>query len=232
MKKLKIFTLILILSSRVHALSPYSALYDLYADTNMGNFKIGIAEFSLETDDENYIYTSQASTKSMWSALYKFSRYEQSIGINSYNELVSKKYMVTEILGDNDQKNIIIDFFPEKNYATYNNNEKWKISPGNLVDELSVYLALSQDVKNNIDAKEFIYQVGSEEKVKFQTFNINGKEKISIGDEIIDTILVNCPELNLTLNLSEKHNYLPVLIEKINKKNNFRIVLNSIEFKT
>jgi len=232
MKKLKIFTLILILSSRVHALSPYSALYDLYADTNMGNFKIGIAEFSLETDNENYIYTSQASTKSMWSALYKFSRYEQSIGTNSYNELVSKKYMVNEILGDNDKKNITIDFFPEKNYATYNNNEKWKISPGNLVDELSVYLALSQDVKNNIDAKEFIYQVGSEEKVKFQTFNINGKEKITIGDEIIDTILVNCPELNLTLNLSEKHNYLPVLIEKINKKNNFRIVLNSIEFRT
>ena len=232
MKKIKIFTLILILSSRVHALSPYSALYDLYADTNMGNFKIGIAEFSLETDDENYIYTSQASTKSMWNALYKFSRYEQSIGINSYNELVSKKYMVTEILGDNDKKNITIDFFPEKNYATYNNNEKWKISPGNLVDELSVYLALSQDVKNNLDAKEFIYQVGSEEKVKFQTFNINGKEKITIGNEIIDTILVNCPELNLTLNLSENHNYLPVLIEKINKKNNFRIVLNSIEFKT
>ena len=97
---------------------------------------------------------------------------------------------------------------------------------------MSVYLALSQDVKNNLDAKEFIYQVGSEEKVKFQTFNINGKEKITIGGEIIDTILVNCPELNLTLNLSEKHNYLPVLIEKINKKNNFRIVLNSIEFKT
>ena len=232
MKKIKIFTLILILSSRVHALSPYSALYDLYADTNMGNFKIGIAEFSLETDDENYIYTSQASTKSMWNALYKFSRYEQSIGINSYNELVSKKYMVTEILGDNDKKNITIDFFPEKNYATYNNNEKWKISPGNLVDELSVYLALSQDVKNNLDAKEFIYQVGSEEKVKFQTFNINGKEKITIGDQIIDTILVNCPELNLTLNLSENHNYLPVLIEKIDKKTNFRIVLNSIEFKT
>ena len=85
MKKIKIFTLILILSSRVHALSPYSALYDLYADTNMGNFKIGIAEFSLETDDENYIYTSQASTISMCNALYKFSMYEQSICIISYN---------------------------------------------------------------------------------------------------------------------------------------------------
>jgi hypothetical protein len=228
----KIITLILILSSRANALSPYNALYDLFADTSMGNFKIGIAEFSLETDGENYTYTSVASTKSMWSALYKFSRNEQSIGTNSYNELVSRKYTVNELLGDNAEKNIKIDFFPEKNYATYNNNEKWKISPGNLVDELSVYLALSQDISNHLLAKEFIYQVGSEDKVKFQTFNINGKEKITINDETIDTILVDCPELNLTLNLSEKHNYLPVLIKKTNKKNNFRIVLNSIEFKT
>ena len=43
----KIITLILILSSRANALSPYNALYDLFADTSMGNFKIGIAEFSL-----------------------------------------------------------------------------------------------------------------------------------------------------------------------------------------
>jgi len=228
----KIFTLIVILSCRVNALTPYNALYDLYADTTMGSFNIGIAEFSLETDAENYIYKSNASTKSMWSALYKFSRHEQSIGTNSYNELVSRKYTVNELLGDNAEKNIKIDFFPEKNYATYNNNEKWKISPGNLVDELSVYLALSQDVSNNLLAKEFIYQVGSEDKVKFQTFNINGKEKITINDVTIDTILVDCPELNLTLNLSEKHNYLPVLIKKTNKKNNFRIILNSIEFKT
>ena len=232
MRILKLFILIFLLSSRVNALEPYNAIYDLYADTTMGNFKIGIAEFSLEIEDENYIYTSEASTKSMWSALYKFARYEQSIGTNSYNELVSKKYTVTEIVGDNAEKNIRIDFFPEKNYATYNNNEKWKISPGTLVDELSVYLALSQDISNNLFTKEFIYQVGSEEKVKFQTFIVEDDEIIEIGDEIIETKLVKCPELNLTLNLSKRYNYLPVLINKINKKNTFRIVLNSLDFKT
>lgn len=232
MRILKLFILIFILSSRANALEPYNAIYDLYADTTMGNFKIGIAEFSLEIEDENYIYTSEASTKSMWSALYKFARYEQSIGTNSYNELVSKKYTVTEIVGDNAEKNIRIDFFPEKNYATYNNNEKWKISPGTLVDELSVYLALSQDISNNLFTKEFIYQVGSEEKVKFQTFIVEDDEIIEIGDEIIETKLVKCPELNLTLNLSKRYNYLPVLIHKINKKNTFRIVLNSLDFKT
>lgn len=228
----KIFIIVIILASRANALTPYNAQYDLYADTSMGNFKIGVAEFRLETDGNNYSYTSEASTKSMWSALYKFSRFEQSIGTNSYNELVSRKYTVKEILGENAEKNITIDFFPEKNYATYNNNEKWKVSPGNLVDELSVYLALSQDINNDLIAKEFIYQVGSEEKVKFQTFIVEENEMINIRDEMIETILVTCPELNLTLNLSKKHSYLPVLINKINKKNTFRIVLKSIDFQT
>jgi hypothetical protein len=167
----------------------------------------------------------------MWSALYKFSRYEKSIGTNLYDELVSRNYSVTENLGNNPEKNIRIDFFPEKNYATYNNNKEWKISPGTLVDELSVYLALSQDINNNPSSKEFIYQVGSEEKVKFQTFIVKGNEKINIGNKLINTILVSCPELNLTLNLSKRHKFLPVLINKVNKKNTFRIVLNSIDFK-
>ena len=228
----KIFIIVIILASRANALIPYNAQYDLYADTSMGNFKIGVAEFRLETDGNKYIYTSEASTKSMWSALYKFSRFEQSIGTNSYNELVSRKYTVKEILGENAEKNITIDFFPEKNYATYNNNEKWKVSPGNLVDELSVYLALSQDINNDLIAKEFIYQVGSDEKVKFQTFIVEENEMINISDEMIETILVTCPELNLTLNLSKKYSYLPVLINKINEKNTFRIVLKSLDFHT
>ena len=121
------------------------------------------------------------------------------------------------------------DFFPEKNYASYNNNKKWKIAPGTLVDELSVYLALSQDVQNNPDLKEFTYQVALEDKVKFQTFFITGLESINLNDNLIETIIVSCPDLNLTLKLSKEHNFLPVYISKVNKKNNFIMVLSSFE---
>ena len=127
-------------------------------------------------------------------------------------------------------KNINIDFFPEKNYATYNNKKKWKITPGTLVDELSVYLALSQDIKNNPSHSEFTYQVALEDKVKFQTFIVEGNEVITINNEEINTTLVNCPDLDLTLNLYQELEFLPVLINKINKKNTFRMVLQSFEF--
>ena len=46
-------------------------LSELYADASMGDYKIGIAKFSLEINDNNHIYSSSASTTSMWSALYR-----------------------------------------------------------------------------------------------------------------------------------------------------------------
>lgn len=230
MIKNKSLVLVLIfVSFKIYALAPYKAIYDLYADTTLGNYNIGIAEFILKVNGDEYIYSNNAKTKSMWSALYKFSRYEESTGTNIYNEFISSTYSIIENLGDNAEKNIQIDFFPEKNYATYNNNKKWKIAPGTLVDELSVYLALSQDVKNNPSLKEFTYQVALEEKVKFQTFFILGLESINLNNNLIETIVVNCPDLNLTLKLSKEHNFLPVYISKVNKKNNFIIVLNSFE---
>ena len=230
MIKNKSLVLVLIfVSFKIYALAPYKAIYDLYADTTLGNYNIGIAEFILKVNGDEYVYSNNAKTKSMWSALYKFSRYEESTGTNIYNEFISSTYSIIENLGDNAEKNIQIDFFPEKNYATYNNKKKWKIAPGTLVDELSVYLALSQDVKNNPSLKEFTYQVALEEKVKFQTFFILGLESINLNNNLIETIVVNCPDLNLTLKLSKEHNFLPVYISKVNKKNNFIIVLNSFE---
>jgi len=230
MHKIKFLALLLIfVSCKINALIPYKAVYDLYADTTLGNYNIGVADFILQVIDDKYIYSTNAKTKSMWSALYKFSRYEKSTGINSYNEFVSSTYSIVEQLGDNAEKNIQIDFFPEKNYATYNNNKKWKIAPGTLVDELSVYLALSQDIQNNPSLKKFTYQVALEDKVKFQTFFIIGLEKIKLNDNMIETIIVNCPDLNLTFKLSKEHNFLPVYISKVNKKNNFIMMLSSFE---
>ena len=230
MHKVKFLSLVLILVSfKIHAIVPYKANYDLYAETTLGNYNIGIAEFILKINNNKYVYSTNATTKSMWSALYKFSRYEKSTGTNIYNEFVSSTYSVIENSGDNAEKNIQIDFFPEKNYASYNNNKKWKIAPGTLVDELSVYLALSQDVQNNPDLKEFTYQVALEDKVKFQTFFVTGIETINLKDNLFETIIVECPDLNLTLKLSKEHNFLPVYISKVNKKNNFLIILNSFE---
>ena len=39
----------------------------------------------------------------------------------------------------------------DRNYAISSNGKEWKIDPGNLVDQLSVYLALSIDIQKTPD---------------------------------------------------------------------------------
>ena len=99
-----------------------------------------------------------------------------------------------------------------------------------LVDQLSVYLALSIDIQKNPDQVEFIYQVVDEDGVEYQKFFVSGYETLNIKDNEMETIVVNCPELRLTLNLSIEHNFQPVLINKVNGKTEFILILK--DFKT
>ena len=63
-----------------------------------------------------------------------------------------------------------------------------------------------------------------------EKFFVSGYETLNINDNEMETIVVNCPELKLTLSLSVEHNLQPVLINKINGKTEF--ILKLIDFKT
>ena len=86
------------------------------------------------------------------------------------------------------------------------------------------------DIQKNPDQAEFIYQVADEDGVEYQKFLVEGYETVIIQDNEIETIVINCPELKLTLNLSVEHNLQPVLIKKINGKTEFILMLK--DFKT
>ena len=98
-----------------------------------------------------------------------------------------------------------------------------------LVDQLSVYLALSIDIQNNPDQVEFIYQVVDQDGVKYQKFLVEGYETIKIENNEIKTIQVHCKDLKLTLNLSVENNLQPVLIQKVNGKTKFMLILKDFE---
>ena len=228
---IKIFTLILSLfiTFQSYALSSYIGNYKLYAKTKLGSMHIGAAQFELNVDDDKYIYTTEAKTASLLKAIYDYSRSEQSIGEVIDGEIISNHISVVERIKNEVKKNYEITII-DRNYAISSDGKEWKIDPGNLVDHLSVYLALSIDVQKNPDQSEFIYQVVDEDGIKYQKFLVKGFQTVTIEENEIETILINCPELELTLNLSVEHNLQPVLIYKINGKSEFRLVLK--EFKT
>ena len=226
MKKYFILALILTLVTPVFALSSYQAKFSLYVETDLGALKIGKANFALQAKDDMYVYTSKAFTSSLWKTLYDYSRTETSIGMKSNNDLVSSYYIVNENVKGSTKNDYEIYIYAEQNYATYN-GEKYKgeIEPGGLVDSLSVYLALSEDMKLNPEQTVFNYQVANSEGIKRQDFTVAGRETITINDKEIETNIILCPELNLSLNLAKEYGYLPVMIRKVNGKTVFNMKL-------
>jgi len=224
MKKISFLFLSFIFSNAL-ALSPYIGNYELYADTKMGNLKIGTATLNLDVIEDQFTFTTEAKTESLWKALYDYSRSEKSTGNEVDGQVINKYFSVIEKIKDEVKKNYEINIATDKNYAISSTGEEWEIKPGLLVDPLSVYLALSNDMLNNPDQNEFTYQVVDQDGVKYLEFRVDGNEMIEINGSEIETLRVECDELELTLNLSAKDNFQPVKIHKVNGKTEFTMIL-------
>jgi len=229
MNKVTFFLVCLLFSVQCFSLAPYKGSYDLYADTKMGNLKIGTAILDLEINNSQFTFTTEAKTESLWKALYDYSRSEKSIGNEIDGQIVNTYFSVVEKIKDEVKKNYEITIETDKNYAVSSTGEKFEIKPGLLVDPLSVYLALSNDIINNPNQSEFMYQVVDQVGVKYLAFKVDGTENILISESEIETIRVVCDELKLTLNLSINENFQPIRIHKINGKTAFTMMLINFE---
>ena len=177
----KTFTLILslLITLQSYALSPYMGEYKLYAKTKLGSLHIGSAQFVLDVDDNKYIYTTEANTSSLLKAIYDYSRSEQSIGQEIDGELISTHFSVVERIKNEVRKNYNFTII-DRNSVISSTGKEWTIDPGNLVDQLSVYLALSIDIQKKPDQLEFIYQVADEDGVEYQKFLVEGYQTVTI----------------------------------------------------
>ena len=228
MNKVIFLFLGLFFSVQSFALTSYKGNYDLYAETVMGNLKIGTAILNLEINDNQFEFTTEARTESLWKALYDYSRSEISIGNEIDGQIINTYFSVIEKIKEEVKKNYEITIETDKNYAVSSSGDEFEIKPGLLVDTLSVYLALSNDIINKPSQSEFTYQVVDEVGVKYLKFMLDGAEKLLINESEIETMRVVCDELQLTLNLSIKENFQPIRIHKINGKTAFTMTL--IEF--
>ena len=226
MNKKCFFTLFLLISFQIKALVPYEATYVLNATSDLGSLKVGEANFKLQIDENNkFIFSSKAFTDSIWKSLYDYSRYEKSIGFNYESGLAITLYDLIEIEDSNISKNNKIRIYPEKNYAIFNNGEHWKTITNNILDELSVYLAISEDLQKNPGKTEFSYQVIDEKGIQLVTFNYQDEESINIDNMQIKSMKFSSPELKIVLYVSKEYNYIPLIIDRSISKNRFRLIL-------
>jgi len=210
-------------------LTSYEATYSLSVTSDLGKLKIGNARFKLVTDNNKFTFSSKAFTDSIWKTLYDFSRYERSIGFKIDNDINSQYYDLVEIQKGELLKNNKIKIDSEKNYAIFNNEQRWETMSKSILDELSIYLALSEDVQKNPNQDVFTYQVVDEKGINQVNFKFEDYETIIINNIEIESMKMVSPELGLTLNLSKAYNFLPVIINRVNNKNHYRLALR--EFK-
>ena len=232
MKKLFYLILCLFIAFEIQALTSYEATYDLSATTDLGKFKIGEAKYKLVVDNnDEFTFSSSAFTDSIWKSFHDYSRYERSIGLKIDNYINSHYYDLVEInrreLANN--KNYNVRIYPEKNLAIFNNEKRWETISKSILDELSVYLALSEDVQKNPVQDVFTYQVIDEKGINQVNFILEDYETITINNIKIESMKMISTELQLALNLSKAHNFLPVIINRSDKKNHYRLTLK--EFK-
>jgi len=229
MNKVIFLFLGLLFSVQSFSLTPYKGSYDLYAETVMGNLKIGTAILNLEINNNQFEFTTEAKTASLWKALYDYSRSEKSIGNEIDGQIINTYFSVIEKIKEVVKKNYEITIETDKNYAVSSSGDEFEIKPGLLVDTLSVYLALSNDMIGKPSQSEFTYQVVDEAGVKYLKFKLDGPEKLLINKSEVETIRVICDELQLTLNLSIEENFQPIKIHKINGKTAFTMTLIGFE---
>ena len=228
----KSFSLILcfFIVFEIQALTSYEATYDLKATTDLGKLNIGDARFKLIVDNnDKFTFSSEAFTDSIWKSLYNYSRYERSIGSKIDNYINSHYYDLVEISKNGLEKNNKIRIYPEKNYAIINSEQRRETTSKSILDELSVYLALSDDVQKNPNQDAFTYQVIDEKGINLVNFRFEGYETIIINNIEIESMKMVSPELKLSLNLSKAYNFLPAIINRVSQKNHYRLAL--IEFR-
>ena len=101
----------------------------------------------------------------------------------------------------------------------------WEINSADIVDALSIYLHISEDIQEYPNKKAFVYQIVDKKGVTQREFTIDGFETINIDNNEVETIRIICPELRLIFNVSKDYNFMPVYINKTNGKNNYRLTL-------
>ena len=145
-----------------------------------------------------------------------------SMAQSKYKELILKLF---EIEKDEVKKNnkILVNY--DGGYASFNNETRWKLQSESILDELNVYLALSEDLMKNSNQNELSYNVIDEKGIQLISFVNDGTEMITIENEKLNSIRFLCPELKIHINVSKEYNYIPLIINRNSSGNKFKLIL-------
>jgi len=223
------FLALTFLSSATFALESFSAKYQL----SINSIPIAIETRILNRFGEDYIYTANAKTSGLAKLLGNISIEARSLFTINSNGVDAQSYLINENKNGKLTKSYAINISSKNNIAlstsTLSNPDAiiLKSKGGNIVDSLSLFLALSYDLKKYPNKTIFDYQVADGKSIKQQQYKKNSNETIKIHNKSTEVIKVTKMGTSGDFQafFSPKYQYLPVLIEKKkgNKKYSYRL---------
>ena len=205
--------------NNVLAFEPHTANYQL----SINGINIAKEIRTLHELDNQYFYTANAETSGVLSLIKDYSIAASSIFSINDKGVDGVNYQIMEQENGKVSKNRAIDISSKNNTVisiltkTQPKIITWKAEQGNIVDPLSLFLAISYDLTNKPEQKDFYYQVANGKSVKQHHYQKSKNVDIKINNRTFKTIKVD--RMDSTNNKSQiyyltEYRYLPVIIKQ------------------
>ena len=216
------------------AFEPHTANYQL----SINGIKIAEEVRTLHDLGDQYFYTANAKTSGM-AALIKdytisasstFSINKKGVDSNNYQILEQEDKQVT--------KNYVIDITSKNNTVmsgltkTQPNVITWKAKQGNIVDPLSLFLALSYDLQDKPDQLEFSYQIADGKSIDQHDYKKTENQAIKINGQTFNATRVdriNNKDNNMQAYFLSEYRYLPVIIKQAKGSKKYRYEIKDLD---
>ena len=201
------------------AFEPHTANYQL----SINGLKIAEEVRTLHQIEGGYFYTANAKTSGIAALVKDYSIAASSTFTLNTKGVDSSNYQIMEQEDKKISKNYAIDISSSGGSITsiltktQPKVKTWKAKKGNIADPLSVFLAISFDIKNNPKQLEFSYQIADGKSVEKRTFKKTNNQKITLNNQQFNAIKVervDSKDNNIKAYFLSEYQYLPVLIQQ------------------
>ncbi len=216
-----VFVLILLslLNATALAFKPHTTHYQL----SINGLKIAEEVRTLHQLDDGYFYTANAKTSGLAALVKDYSIAASSTFNINDKGINSVAYQIMEQEDKKITKSYAIDINSKSNTVsslltkTQPTIKTWKTTLGNITDPLSVFLAMSFDLKNNPNQSLFSYQIADGSSIETQEFKKTGDQTISLQGKTHNTIKIeriNHKGSNIQAYFLSEYQYLPIVIKQ------------------
>lgn len=221
-----LFTLLSLITTATLAFKPHIANYQL----SINGLKIAEEVRTLHQLEDGYFYTANAKTSGLAAMIKDYSISASSTFKLNNKGVDSTAYQIMEQEDEKITKSYAIDINSQFGSVTslltktQPKINTWKANEGNITDPLSVFLAISFDLKNNPNQSLFSYQIADGSSIETQEFKKSDKHTVNIQGKSYSATKVeriNHQDNNIQAYFLSEYQYLPILIKQTKSGRNY-----------